>query len=605
MLDLTADRLDYGDQLRAPPGYVLDRGIATTYSLDLETLVAASLALNLDQTLEGDLRGERIALLESLDRLKDRLVVFYQRGNLKVPANFNRLFMLLEPMLVPAVAIDGPQGAYASFHPKVWVLRFRPLDETLPGRLRLLVLSRNLSFDRSWDLAVCLDGVELRRGGNGDPHLQDFLRTLPAFGRHRDVVDDLCESLGAVDWTLPDPFKARVAEMAMLPGGPGRGDVEAAVPFALGEAIDELLVVSPFVDAGATSLLQELGRRTRGQKTLISRADTLDAIGADELRGWNVRSLSDRVVDGEEQLQKENSAQQDLHAKLVVAQVGGRAIWHVGSANMTHAAFGKIGGTPSPRNVEFMLRLCGDTKRVGPAKLLEEWSTSNVFEPHLFDEPCDQPGERSGPVRELIHALTSARWGLHAIEGETGDFSVTLSIDPLPTVPPGFEVRVGLLCRPALQVLAPMLSWGRLKLTDVSPFVPVEVACPGSQGSHCFAIQASFSTELFERRQQALFKEIVDTPDKLLRYLGLLLDVGATKANWMRADGKRDDADVFGLDGRGGLYEQLLRAASRAPDRLARTLQVFERMRREKVPIPDGLIDLVSGFSHLNRTTRR
>ena len=64
MLNLTSDRLDYGDQLRAPAGYTFDQAIATTYSLDLETLIAASLALNLDQTLEGDLSGEKIALLE-------------------------------------------------------------------------------------------------------------------------------------------------------------------------------------------------------------------------------------------------------------------------------------------------------------------------------------------------------------------------------------------------------------------------------------------------------------------------------------------------------------------------------------------------------------
>jgi hypothetical protein len=605
MLNLTSDRLDYGDQLRAPPGYALDRGIATTYSLDLETLVAASLALNLDQTLEGDLSGERIALLESLDRLQKCLVVFYQRGNLKLPANFNRLFMLLEPMLVPAVAIEGPQGAYASFHPKVWVLRFRPLDEKQPVRLRLLVLSRNLCFDRSWDLAVCLDGVELRRGGNGDPRLQDFLRALPAHGRHRDVVDDLCASLSAVEWTLPDAFKARATEMAMLPGGPGRAGADADVPFTLDEEIDELLVVSPFVDADANSLLQELGRRTVGRKTLISRADTLDAIGADELQSWDVRSLSDRVVDGEEQLQKEEPAQQALHAKLIVAQVGGRAIWHIGSANMTHAAFGKTGSSPRPRNVEFMLRLCGDNKRVGPAKILEEWSASNVFEQHHFAEPCDEPAERSASVRELIYALTSAHWALNAIEGADGYFSITLSIVPLPAVPAGFEVRVGLLSRAAPKDLAASLSWDRLKLTDVSPFVPVEVLCTVSQVSHCFAIQASFTTDLFERRQQALFREIVDTPDKLLRYLGLLLDVGATKATWLRADGQGDEADVFGLDGRGGLYEQLLRAASRAPDRLARVTQVFERMRREKVPIPDGLVELVGGFSHFNRAGRR
>ena len=592
MLSLTSDRLDYGDQIRAPAGYILDQGIATTYSLDLEALVAASLALNLDQTLEGDLSGEKIALLESLDCLQNRLVVFYQRGNVKVPTNFNRLFTLLEPMLAPTFAIEGEAGAFASFHPKIWLLRFAPIDEEQPMLLRLLVLSRNLSFDRSWDLAVCLDGVALKRGGNGDPRLQSFLLSLRGNGRHAEVVKDLCATLDAVEWTLPGKFK----NMEMLPGFASTTDAASQMPFNLDDDIDQLLVVSPFVDADTNSLLQKLGRRTTGTKTLISRIDTLDAIGESALLGWDVRSLSDRVVDGEEQLEKEDPEQQGLHAKLVVAKVDNRAIWHVGSANMTNAAFG--GNGREPRNTEFMLRLTGFDKHVGPALLLYEWAASNVFEQHTFSKAVDVPTERDPALRRLVHQLVSAKWELHAEEGEDENFSIRLSVAPMPSLQPGFEVSVGLLCRASEKALASSLTWERLKLTDVSAFMPVEVR--SKEIRHRFAIQAAFTVELFERRKRAVFKETVDSTEKLLRYLTLLLDAGATKSTWMRADGGGDESDVFGLDGRGGLYEQLLRAASRAPERLARAVHVFERMRREEVPIPDGLMELISGFAPFN-----
>jgi len=602
MLNLTSDRLDYGDQLRAPEGYTLEQGLATTYSLDLEALIAASLALNLDQTLEGDLSGERIALLESLDCLQKRLVVFYQRGQVKVPAHFNRLFTLLEPMLVPAFAIDGAHGAFASFHPKIWLLRFAPIHEKAPVRIRLLVLSRNLSFDRSWDLAVRLDGVVNKRRGNGDPRLQSFLRSLRSKGRHADLIEDICTTLDTVEWSLPGEFKNMEPEMQMLPGSAHTSDTEAQVPFDLDGDIDELLVVSPFVDADAHSLLQELGRRTTGVKTLISRVDTLDAIGQSALEDWDVKSLSDRVVDGEEYLQKDAPEQQGLHAKLVVAKVGNRAIWHVGSANMTNAAFGSLGNSRSPRNTEFMLRLTGYDKRVGPAHLLNEWAASNVFEQHTFGKAVDAPAERDPTLRQLIHQLVSATWRLHAEEGDDENFSIRLSVEPPPALPPGFEVTVGLLCRASEKKLASTLTWERLKLTDVSAFMPVEVR--SQEIRHQFAIQAVFTVDMFERRQRAVFKETVDTTEKLLRYLTLLLDGGATKAKWMRADGGSEDSDVFGLDGQGGLYEQLLRAASRAPDRLARAMLVFERMRREEVPIPHGLQQLISGFSPFSESVK-
>jgi len=49
-----------------------------------------------------------------------------------------------------------PDNAYSTFHPKVWILRYEPDD--LPAKYRVIVLSRNLTYDRSWDIAAQLDG---------------------------------------------------------------------------------------------------------------------------------------------------------------------------------------------------------------------------------------------------------------------------------------------------------------------------------------------------------------------------------------------------------------------------------------------------------------
>ncbi len=593
MLSLTSDRLDYGEQLRAPTGYRLDLGIATTFSLDLEALVAASLALNLDHTLEGDLSGERLALLESLDQLQERLLVFYQRGNVKVPKNFNRLFTLLEPLLAPSVALDGPQGAFASFHPKVWLLRFTPQDSSKPTLLRLLVLSRNLTFDRSWDIAVAIDGQVLKRGGNADQRLVGFLRSLSEAEAHAERIESMCDTLAAVEWTLPNGFE----ELSMLPGLAKSASAAGSAPIDLDGTIDELLVVSPFVDADPTSLLQELAARTRGVKTLISRADTLDAIGEAALHGWVVKSLSELVVDGEERLHKDRPAPQELHAKLIVAKTGSKAVWHVGSANMTNAAFGQPSRGVLPRNRELMLRLTGRGAKVGPAKLLEEWTATGAFQPHSFKNSTSVPPEGNQDFRRVVYQLTSATWNIHAKQTADEDFSVELTISSLPQLPAGYSVNVGLLCRPSMKSLAASLTWANVKLTDVSAFVPVEVTSEADGVSQRFAVQASFSIDLMNARKRAIFNETVGSADKLLRYLTLLLDASASKAKWFRADGDGSGLDIFGLDGRGALYEHLLRAASRAPDRLIRALSVFERIRDEEVELPPGLDELFSGFA--------
>jgi hypothetical protein len=87
MLNPASSRCDYGHLLRPPPpdetggvAYELDAAIATTYSLDLNALLVLPVSLVLGNTLEGDLAGEKIALLDAISQLGGKLKVFYQRG---------------------------------------------------------------------------------------------------------------------------------------------------------------------------------------------------------------------------------------------------------------------------------------------------------------------------------------------------------------------------------------------------------------------------------------------------------------------------------------------------------------------------------------------
>jgi hypothetical protein len=593
MLNLTKNRLDYAEQLRAPPGYRLDLGIATTYSLDLEALVATSLALNFDHSLEGDLAGEGLALLESLDQLQDKLSIFYQRGQIKAPQQYSRLFTLLEPLLVPTISLGGAKGAFASFHPKMWLLRFRADDKPLRDQFRLIVLSRNISFDRSWDVAITLDGATIKTRGNTDPRLVDFLRRLSPSDVHAERIEDLCGSLANVHWDKLDGFQ----EWSILPGFAHDERAVGMAPIELDGKIDELLVMSPFVDADPASLLHDLGQRTRGRKTLISRADTLDAIGKQALVGWQVKSLNDDVVHGEERHEQDQPRAQDIHAKFIVAQVNNQAVWHVGSANMTNAAFGNPARGVMPRNRELMLRMVGSNSKVGPAKLLDQWESTGAFLPHSFQASAATAPEADQALRQFIYKLTSLTWRLFAKRTADDMYAIELRVPGLPPLPRGYKAIAGPVCRPSFKTLSEHMTWNDVRLTDISAFVAVEVTT-ASGTCQRFAVQAVFRADMLDQRKQAVFKETVGSGEKLLRYLNLLLDAGASKTAWQRADKAKSDADIFGLDSQGALYEQLLRAAARAPDRLRRALDVFERLAVADHELPSGLEDMLRGFAH-------
>jgi hypothetical protein len=71
------------------------------------------------------------------------------------------------------VEVQAPKGGV--FHPKLWLLRYTA--ENQPAFYRLLNLSRNLTFDRSWDIILCLEGevVKRRKRSNYNQSLSDFL----------------------------------------------------------------------------------------------------------------------------------------------------------------------------------------------------------------------------------------------------------------------------------------------------------------------------------------------------------------------------------------------------------------------------------------------
>jgi len=82
MLNPKNNRLDYGSILSPPLNYELDFAIGTTYSLDLDALVGASISLGLSVENEGDLYKNPIFLLEALRITGDKIALFCEKNQL-------------------------------------------------------------------------------------------------------------------------------------------------------------------------------------------------------------------------------------------------------------------------------------------------------------------------------------------------------------------------------------------------------------------------------------------------------------------------------------------------------------------------------------------
>lgn len=608
MLEPKQDRLCYGEQLTPPEGFDFDSAIATSYSLDLDALLAVPIALCFKDTLDGELKGERLALLEAIGQVKGKLKVFYQKGNISYPPKFNRLYTFLEPCL-HAVVPEG--GAFSSFHPKLWLLRFVEVVEgsKKPSvRYRLIVLSRNLTFDRGWDVAVTLEGKlgTTKAQPFAMQELQELLTKLLLQDKSFSPGATMLQELEKVDWDLPEHFR----DFQMLIGG---GDSGRPLHFE-NEHYDEILVVSPFLKStgGGVAALDWLARYASDKtRILCSRAEELDAIGADKLAGWQCFAMNPDIVSGEERNEiggdadKKEIRVQNLHAKLIVVAANGKAIWHIGSANATTAALGE-GNNSAPRNTEAMLMLTGLSTKLGPQVLRKEWMPETgvkVFTQHEFSESVIETDESQVQlIRKTVHKLISAQWQLNAkLDASATAYTLILkvSIDSElhnHMVNDKVMVTVGQLDIAGIRGLASEMTWEGVKLSSISALIPLTVKVIGSDLEKRLIIAAKLFIEGGDIRHQQIMKELVDTPAKVLDYIRLLLQVTPDKNQWLTFESQSNAAigDFF-LAG-SPILEQLLLASSRHPSVLTRMQSAIKHLTQAGADIPQEFLDLWKHF---------
>ena len=242
------DRQLLFEALRPPVGYEFDQGIGTTFTLDLLALLIAPVAFTAFERMEdGDPAPNSLGWLESLRRHADRLTIFCHGGYTAVPRARYPQLAFIEDSVVECLPPNG-----GLFHPKVWVLRYTGDG---PVRYRVLNLSRNLVFARSWDTMLTLDGeLGARSRQRDNDGLVDFVRALPSFGSRigNQAVSDRVELIAGELQSTKFDMPAGVDRLSFWPIGVRAKNQD---PFAaMGKRV---LVISPFLTVGALEGLSE------------------------------------------------------------------------------------------------------------------------------------------------------------------------------------------------------------------------------------------------------------------------------------------------------------------------------------------------------------
>lgn len=607
MLAPDNNRLDYGEQLQAPEGYELDAAIATSYSVDLDTLLAVPIALCFGNTLEGDLRGEKLALLEAVSRLNKRLKVFYQKGNIAQPATFNQLFTLLEPCLHPVI----PSEAFSSFHPKMWLLRYKCVEKTTKPavKYRFITLSRNLTMDRSWDVAVSLEG-DLKKTRNKEAVGSHWLLWVKGLLKETNDFEprrDFLRELPYLHWKIPAGFDTS-PEVLIGDGGHS--------PLSLPSSNHQLLVVSPFLSKTALEYLQSFA--PNGERYLFSRAEELNAFSDEELSAWKCFAMNENMVDADTgDLGTDDSPEAgkpyNLHAKLIVSRKGSRVYWHIGSANATNAALGNA--SKLPRNTEAMLKLSGVRSKIGPDILIEQWVGNEEEETGLFVRYKPQPEavntkhSATDKMRVVAFKLINMYWQQNAtLRADEGKYDLRLTVENLDlNDDANVEIQISQLAFGKPQSLSDEMLWSDVAITEISAFILVRVTIKSEKEDdlvETLLIETALSIEGGDTRQQAVLKKLVDGEDKILNYVSLLLQTQPNKSQWLAFEQiKGSDSDaVESFFSHNPVYEQLLWAAAYHPHLLKRIQVLVAEFKQAGIVLPENFAAL---WSHFEKEVRK
>ena len=594
--------------IRPPNGYRLDFAVLTTYTLDLEALLVLPLSVlaHPDGGLE-ELLADPLRLHQAIRDAGDRVHAFVDEKGIAIPRGARALYSMLESSVHPVRAPN--RGA---FHPKVWVARFTAVgeaavDEASVDLLRVAVLSRNLTFDRSWDVALASEApYRSRRFVAASRPLHDFLRALPQLATGRmpqrivERVEALADQVTRTAFPAPDGFDSPIAFHAI-------GLTPRRRSWSPPSSGHRTLAVAPFVNRTG---LDAVGRLSGDDRILVSRQEELDKLSDDALAAWNEVFVLSDTAQGEAEDAPPDAAEDGaadtegtagtadaagtndgdpgagadarpsgLHAKMIAVEHGWRVTWSVGSANLTAAAFtggnvemmasvsGKKGGA-SGRGIGHFLdggfrKLCVPYQRVE-----QEAEDPRVTEARArLEVACDALVDAG---LRVVCAAADDLWTL------TIDGNIALPADDVEVAAWPVSVAEDQACR-----LPGPLRW-RLPVARLTAFIAFRLRVPVRGVDDVRMTLRLPAAGMPEDRIHQILRTLLDSPEKFLRFLRALLGGLDAVIEWAEGAGNGDGAFPWGVGGDGGetLLDDLVRTASRDPDRLEPVRRLIDDLRK-------------------------
>ena len=596
------DRLNYGEIIKPPYGYSLNKAIGTTYSLDLEALTGIAISLGLTEDTDSQLRNNPIGMLNALQKVSDKIIIFSEAGQIKLPNTHSSLCLLLEKMIVP-VALSKARGMshYPAFHPKTWLLDYVNGDGE--HSYRFIVMSRNLTFDRSWDISIVLNSSTAVRQVKKTKPIIDFIEylrghiknTTQMSGKKRSMINSFMEELKKVSFTLDS--KEFEENFQILPLGIGEKAYNMAEDellcdekWSAASTFHDLVIMSPFL---SESMIESWNKKERGltncKRTLITRKSELSKLKAHQVDNFDIYTLKDSIIDGEDSFSDEDLAKQkqDIHAKVYLRRKDANTDLYIGSMNASHAAV--------YRNVEMMVWLGTKNRFLNGASFLRDIfggdadAPTNPFILSGIMEPVeDVKKTEQDKIEQQIKAI--CRCNKKAIVSEVDNkYDVEVKIDG---VTASDNIFLYPLRTKREEKLADSVTFRNLDLLQVSEFYVLKIVGENVTVERVIMIPTE---GLPEERESAVVNSVIKDKKSFVEYLAFVLGddyiLSMMESKQIGESGLyQKSVNVFPA-----LYEKMLKTALEEPQKL-NEISYLLKMVTDKDIIPDEFRDMYETF---------
>ena len=582
--DQNNDRVDYGELLSADAYYELDQAVCLTYSLDMEALMGIPLCLGMHGEMTTGQKNNPLYVLEAIRRTGKKLSIFCNVGCIKVPKTESRLYALLEDS-IHEVRMPNYRN---NFHPKLWVLQYHNIhDGSL--MIKIVTLSRNLTFDQSMDVAVDMEGFVGSKINPKNQPIADLLTFVSQFDSNKNRYKMLIENVRRVEkFELLDSFD----DYEFYPFGiygkneNGIKRISSAerrkTPREMFRDCYALFVVSPFLSETVVGdLLDDYSKNPESgpvKRCLITRDtsvtkriyDSFNRRAGDGV--WTINpalSSNDALEDGD----TFGYVNRDVHAKVYFTdKYNEPKKLYLGSLNTSNNAF--------DHNVEFLLELTYKPYHASYESVRDDFIPANdekngcpFVQMTSFDEIEKEDEEAEVDFREAVYGVQSAE-----VIPNNGAFTIKVYCEH------DFE---GVTIRPFfvktnIKPLTEEVVFEGVTLNSLSNMFVLT-----KDGADCL-IRLEVTGMPSEEREDAIFNDIISNRPMFMTYMRYLLDedfYDSIRFEELLSQSKEagDGPEGYGFAVEPDIYERMLKAAAEYPERFDSMYEVVEKIDDEKI----------------------